>query len=216
MIRGGLPRDAGLTLIELLVVLAVLGLLGGLTAAGLRTASEGWQRIVRHNSDSEELLAIKAMLRELFSQIYPQRIGESGRSIVRFVGTSDRIEFLAPLAQRFGAKDIVLYAMSFPGDGSLRVSWQLDRQSEPGRKRATPPATEELLEGFSDGHFSYYGQADKDDVPQWWSAWQNRPGLPKLLRVHFVRHGQKEELIAAPLVTAGTCAVNGLDVPCSE
>lgn len=216
MNRESLAKDAGLTLIELLVVLAVLGLLGGLAAAGLRTASEGWQRIVRHNGDGEELLAIKTMLRELLSQVDPQRIEESGRSTVRFAGTSARIELLAPLAQRFGAKDVVLYAVNFPGDGTLRISWHLDRQSESGHKSFAPPATEELMDGFSEGQFSYFGQVDKDDVARWWSDWQNRPRLPKLVRVRFAWRGQIEELIAAPLLTAGSCSVNGSDAPCSE
>ena len=102
MIKSDRPKDAGFTLVELLVVLAILGLLGGLLAAGLRSASEGWQRIVRHNDESEELSAINSMLRQLVSQIYPQRAGESSRSFMRFNGYGDRIEFLAPLAQRFG------------------------------------------------------------------------------------------------------------------
>lgn len=210
------PKDAGFTLVELLVVLAILGLLGGLLAAGLRSASEGWQRIVRHNDESEELLAINGMLRQLLSQIYPQRAGDSSRSAMRFIGYRDRMEFLAPLAQRFGTADIVRYTMHFPGDGTLRVAWQLDRRFELGQENFAPPPAEEKLQGLSERTFSYFGAAHDGGENRWWDTWQERRTLPQLLRIRFVWRGEPEELIIAPRLTGNVCLVNGADAPCVD
>jgi prepilin-type N-terminal cleavage/methylation domain-containing protein len=216
MISSGRPKDAGFTLVELLVVLAILGLLGGLLAAGLRSASEGWQRIVRYNDDSEELLAINSMLRQLLLQIYPQRVGDSSRSFMRFNGYRDRMEFLAPLAQRFGTADIVWYTMRFQGDGTLRIAWRLDRRPEFGQEKFSPAPAEELLHGFPGGSLSYFGPASDGGESRWWDTWQERRRLPLLLRIRFVWRGGPEELIVAPRLTGGSCVVNGADAPCSD
>jgi len=206
-------REAGLTLVELLVVLALLGLLGGLAAAGLRAASGSWQQVVRHDADSEGLLAVDKMIRQLFSQIVPQRVDRLSQGAVRFRGASDRAEFLAPLAQRFGAEDIVLYTMSFPEDGTLRIAWQLDRESPSGRKSFAGAPKEEVFEGISEGAFSYFGRAG-DDEARWRDSWQGQQTLPQLMRVRFVWRGRSEELIAAPLLTAGPCSIADSDLPC--
>ena len=216
MIRRGRPKDAGFTLVELLVVLAILGLLGGLLAAGLRSASEGWQRIVRHNDESEELLAINSMLRQLLSQVYPQRVGASSRSFMRFNGYRDRLEFLAPLAQRFGTADIVWHTIRFPGDGTLRVAWRLDRRQEFGQENFLPEPAEELLRGFPEGSLSYFGPASDGGENRWWDTWQERRRLPLLLRIRFIWSGEPQELIVTPLLTGGSCSVNGVDVTCSD
>jgi general secretion pathway protein J len=207
------PREAGLTLVELLVVLALLGLLGGLAAAGLRAASGSWQQVVRYDADSEELLAVNRMIRQIFSQIVPQRVDRLSQGAVRFRGASDRAEFLAPLDQRFGAEDIVLYTMSFPGDGTLRMAWQLDRESPSGRKSFAGAPTGEVVEGISEGAFSYFGQAE-DDEARWRDSWQGQQTLPQLVRMRFIWRGRSEELIAAPLLTTGPCSIADSDLPC--
>ena len=209
-------RDGGFTLIELLVVLALLGLLGGLVAAGLSSAAGSWQRVVRYNADNEEVLAINRTTRQLLSQIVPQRIGGLSHGTVRFSGDVDRMEFLAPLAQRFGAEDIVAYTLTLPSDGTFRVSWQLDRDSPSGRKSYAPSGTEEMIEGITDGTFSYFGRDPDGGEPRWWSKWQNQPGLPLLLRVRFTWRGRSEEAIAAPLLTSGPCSMPDSDLPCPD
>jgi hypothetical protein len=112
-------------------VSSILGLLGGLLAAGLRSASEGWQRIVRHNDESEDLLAINGMLRQLLSQNLSSEGGRLFAQCHAVQWLRDRMEFLAPLVQRFGTADIVWYTMR---DETLRVAWQLDRRLELGQE----------------------------------------------------------------------------------
>jgi general secretion pathway protein J len=209
-------REAGLTLVELLVVLALLGLLGGLAAAGLSSASTSWQRIVRRDADNERLLALDRMLRQLLSEIVPQQIGGYLNGTVRFSGASDRIEFLAPLARRFGAEDIVVYTVDFPGDGTLRMSWRLDRESPSGRKSFAPPAAEEVFSGLSEATFAYFGQSAENGEARWQDNWKERVSLPSLLRVRFLWNGQPENVIVAPLRTAGPCSIPDSDLPCSN
>ena len=201
-LRPGTGQDSGLTLVELLVVLAVLGLLSILATAGLHTAAEGWQNIVRHNVDSEELQATSQQLRRLLRQIYPTKIrnNNSPDATVRFYGDARGMAFLAPLARRFGASDMVLYTLRFADDGTLRISWRLDRP-QAGSIESSARA-EDVIGGLANGTFDYYGQREDGGEIGWWTTWTERKTLPRLIRVRFISHGHIEERVIAPMITA--------------
>lgn len=208
-------RDAGLTLVELLVVLALMGMLGALVASGLGTASGSWQRTLLRNSESEEFLARDRQMRQLLSRASSERLGSWSHGIARFEGTRDHVNFLAPLAPRFGAQDIVAYTIAFTVDGKLRIIWQLDRESLSGQRSVAPAPVEEVLEGATDGAFAYFGATDGEQA-QWRDSWQAQQRLPQLVRMRFVWRGQTEELIVAPMLTTGPCSISNSDLPCSN
>jgi type II secretory pathway pseudopilin PulG len=205
-----------MTLVELLVVLAVLALLGGLMAAGLHTAASGWQRVARHNADREELESLNSLLRGVLSQIYPAKFDSSSRVFVQFDGQPDHLDFLAPLLQRFGAQDIVPYTLRFALDGSLHLSWRLDRRSVGGTDDLIPPAVDESIADCRDGSFAYYGQIDEAGASRWWNSWQGQNKLPRLVRVRFTWRGLAQELVVAPLVTGAFCSTSSPDAVCSN
>jgi hypothetical protein len=204
------------TLVELLVVLAVLALLGGLMTAGLQTAASGWQRVTRHNADREELESLNSLLRGVLSQIYPEKFGSSTQVFVQFDGQRDHLDFLAPMLQRFGAQDIVPYSLRFALDGSLHVSWRLDRRSSAGVDDLLAPAADESIADCGDGSFAYYGQLDDAGELRWWTSWQGQKKLPRLIRVRFTWRGNAQELVVAPLVTGAFCSVSSPDAACSN
>jgi prepilin-type N-terminal cleavage/methylation domain-containing protein len=208
--------ESGLTLVELLVVLALLGLLGGLVSAGLGAASGSWRRVVQYNSENEERLAVATCVEQLLSQIIPHKIDSWTTGTVRFQGSFDRVQFLAPLPRRFGAEDIVLTTIRLPGDGTLRIAWQLDRQTRSGEKSFAPQPAEDLLAGFSDASFAYFGAIDKG-ASRWSDSWQEQASLPEMIRLRFRWHGGDiEELIVAPRLTSGPCSVANSDDTCAN
>ena len=208
--------EAGLTLVEMLVVLAVLGLMVGLLTGGLRSAAQGWRGIVRHDAEGEELRTARDLVRRALSQAYPAATGDAAHRSVRFEGGPASMEFLAPLPQRFGAEDIARHALGFPGDGTLRMSWRIDRRPGVADVAAVPGGAEEVLDGIVNGSFSYFGPAGRDEEPRWWSTWKERPWLPSLARIRFRRGGRTEELVVAPLVTAAFCLPSSLDAACLD
>jgi type II secretory pathway pseudopilin PulG len=203
-----------MTLVELLVVLAVLALLGGLMAAGLHTAASSWQRVARHNADREELEALHSLLRGVLSEIYPAKFDSSSRVFVQFDGERDHVDFLAPLLQRFGAQDIVPYTLRFARDGSLHLSWRLDRRSIAGTDDLLSPNEDESIADCQGGSFSYYGQIAEAGALRWWTSWQGQNKLPRLVKVRFIWRGHAEELVVAPLVTGAFCSVSSPDAAC--
>ncbi|MCK1545713.1 prepilin-type N-terminal cleavage/methylation domain-containing protein [Bradyrhizobium sp. 179] len=208
-------QDAGLTLLELLVVLALTGMLGALVASGLHTASGTLQRTLLRNGDNEELMAISRQMRQLLSSVSAEKLGSWSHGTTRFEGNRDRITFLAPLAPRFGAQDIVAYTVEFAEDGKLKMAWHLDRESPSARKTAVSIPVEEILDGVTDGAFAYFGAAD-DQQARWADDWRTQERLPQLVRIRFAWRGQTEELIVAPMLTTGPCSILDSDQPCSN
>ena len=228
--RPDAGQDAGLTLVELLVVLAVLGLLSVLATAGLHAAAQGWQSIVRHNVEREELQATSQQLCRLLTQIYPAKVRNNNSpaataatmtsataatdmttaaaamtsakagATVRFYGDARRMVFLAPLAPRFGASDMVLYTLRFADDGTLRISWRLDRPQAGSVE--SPARAEDVIAGIANGTFDYYGQREEGGETGWWTTWTEQQRLPRLIRVRFTAHGAVEEQVIAPIITA--------------
>jgi len=208
-------REAGLTLVELLVVLAVLALTSGLLMTGLHSAAEGWPRLVRSNADNEDRQAARRMLTHLLTQIYPARLDRAAGGLVQFGGEHDRMDFLAPLARRFGTDDVVRYSLRFRDDG-LHLAWRLDRKAAAGEENLNPPASEETIADWREGAFAYYGAAEADGETRWWTSWKERKALPLLVRVQFLWRGRSEELVTAPLITAGACSASGVNAVCQE
>jgi hypothetical protein len=155
------------------------------------------------------------MLTNLLAQIYPARLDKAAAGFVQFAGERDRMDFLAPLAQRFGTDDIVWYTLRFRGDG-LRVAWRLDRRAEAGEENFIALAAEDLIPDWREGAFAYYGPAEAGGEAQWWTSWKERRALPLLVRLHFVWHGRSEGLVAAPLITAGACSATVANGLCQE
>lgn len=189
--------DAGLTLVELLVVLAVLGLLGALAGASLRSATSGWRILTAHDARQAGQREGERWLRRLLSEIVPRPVSPSDPT-VRFSGQSDRIAFLAPLSDRHGSRDIVRYAVSL-SDRRVTVSWQLDRDVV---EHAPPAVLDGSLDGLQDPRLSYFGPAEGGGTEgAWWPSWNRRDRLPTLIRLRFALQDGPRELVVAPLLT---------------
>jgi prepilin-type N-terminal cleavage/methylation domain-containing protein len=207
--------EAGLTLVELLVVLAILTVLSGLLLTGLHSVADVWPRIARSNADHEEREATRRMLRHILSHIYPAKRDDGSGPVVRFEGERNRMDFLAPLAQRFGTDDVVHYSLGFADDG-LSIAWHLDRETAEETNDPIPPTVKEIIPDFRDVAFSFYGPAEAGEETRWWNRWNQRKALPLLLRVRFLWRGRSEELIVAPRITAGACSTSTPNAACQE
>ena len=154
------------------------------------------------------------LLRDRLSQAYPAVLTEdSGDHRVDFAGGPDTIEFLGPLAERFGAKVFVHYRLYLDG-GVLRLAWSMT-----GKQESDGPAEASVIEDLSAIAISYYGVDDPADPPHWHDSWQGRKGLPPLIRIQLSQHvGETAawtELTVAPLVTAdASCVFDVSDGAC--
>ncbi len=214
MTRAPIRNDLGFTLVEVLVVLAVMALLTGLGVEALRAAADGWRRIETRDADAEELQSVEEMLRRLLSQIRPEKSGGASRRVVRFSGEARRLEFLAPLPERFGAADIVQYSVGFPTDGTLRIAWRLDRDVG-GRHQDPMPGAEEFIDGITNASFTFLGLGE-DGASGWWNNWNNKQVLPALIRLRLAFRGRERDLLIEPRITGTFCSTYGTVNDCTE
>ena len=216
--RPRLASDAGFTLTELLVVIALLGLMSLVLAPNLKVALEVWPRIAATNAEGEKLDSARLRLANLLSRARPLFVEDAGQGNVRFDGTTDRIGFLAPLAERFGSADIVKFILRVDDGRTLRLAWALDRDPAPEMDsvETTTWQPSEMLTGVTQASFQYFGCSQDGGKPQWWDRWAGRSTLPALIRLQFFWNGRNETLVVAPRVEGESSFSEIHEVSCSQ
>lgn len=215
MSQGNAPREGGFTLVETLVSLAILAIIGMVMLLGYETVAAAWKRADARTEAARSAARAESLLDRLLSRIYAAVTGEAGARHVEFAGRADRIEFLAPLPQRFGAAVIARYSLARTADGALRLSVTPDLDSD-GKAMA---AETTILGGIADIAIDYFGAADPTAAPRWQSAWEDRKTLPDLIRLRLKRPRNTSpaipEIIIAPRITANPdCAFDPRDGKC--
>lgn len=201
-------NQSGFTLLELLVGLAVLGLLYVLLFDGLQGSVLGWRRIDAQIGAVQKRDAVADFLRQTIRRTAPEMTGPPAGRRMDFDGRADRMEFLAPLPERFGVADIVRWQLFLDG-GDLVVTWQLDRQSGQSFPAETPARTLLLKEAGAIA-IRYFGRDRADAANQWREDWWDRTSLPLLIRI---RLADRDDLtIALQLTEAADCPFDAADL----
>jgi general secretion pathway protein J len=206
----------GFTLVELLIALTLLGFLTMLMLAGFEVSVDAWRRVEARGTAGRDGQSAQAILRDRLSQAYPAVLtDESGAHRIDFAGGADRIEFLAPLPEREGARVFVRYRLYRDG-ATLRLAWSMTGLEDP----AAPPQGDTIvLDDLRAFEIAYFGVDDPAAPPHWQNSWIGRTGLPPLIRLHVVRASGETarwpDLEVAPLVNADArCVFDASDGAC--
>jgi prepilin-type N-terminal cleavage/methylation domain-containing protein len=209
-------KDAGFTLVELLVGITLVAMIGMAMLLGFETMVPTWKRTEARAEATRSLYLAQDLLQRLLSQAYPAVIGEAGARRIDFAGGADRVEFLTPLQQRFGAMVMARYRLVAPGDGTLRLSSVPDLGADQDTATASEAIVLRDLAGIA---VAYLGSDDPTEPPRWQDSWTNRKTLPDLIRVHLSRRDRSAvgwpDIVIAPLVTADAdCSFDPRDGKC--
>ena len=177
MTRVAKGTSAGFTLLEVLVALAVLGLLTGLLAAGLRVGLQAWRRETRLLHAHADLDATDRALRRLIATMEPGTIGAPPL----IAGSADRLAFsamLPPGAGITGPADLLLMV-----DQDHRLVLRYRPHRHVIALRPPPPMRETVLLGdVARLDLAYWPRG----APFGWRRAWTGPVLPGLVRLRIV------------------------------
>jgi prepilin-type N-terminal cleavage/methylation domain-containing protein len=179
--RSDAPSRAGFTLLEVLVALAVLGLILGALAAGLRFGREALRTQARDTEAGNELAPVDTILRSLIERAWP----DAGGAEARFQGAARTLSFrttmpLSLTKTRIRDADV---AIGVDTAHRLYLTWLPWY-----RHWIVPlPAPEriELLANVDHVEFDYWDPSLHLPPGGWVTAWIGT-SAPKLLRVRLV------------------------------
>jgi general secretion pathway protein J len=189
----GSPR--GFTLLELVAALAILALIAGSIAAGIRLASRSIERGEAVAREAARLRAAVGIVERAVRSLSPLPIPAEGEAAVYFSGEGKKLRFLTDLAPA-----------TFGGGGLRLISFFELTGEKGGLAVATAPpfrpggaagweGTEGariLIAGATEVSFTYSEGPAKDGTWAWLPAWEPKePGtLPAAVRVEFTAPGE--------------------------
>ncbi|ADE16676.1 general secretion pathway protein J [Nitrosococcus halophilus Nc 4] len=188
----------GFTLVELLIAMTLVGMMLVILFSGLRLSTRSWEAAEQKLAVVEKQRVIEGLFRR---QIREQKLlffndPEQGQ-VMTFAGTSEGMQFVAPLLTRLGLGG--LYWITFEvvkegGESHLVMNWWPYRPEgleEEGRER------EVLLEAVEEIAFSYFGKEAVGEAPEWHERWEDPQRPPQLVRLQVrTQEAEWPELIA--------------------
>jgi general secretion pathway protein J len=190
--KGGIPR--GFTLLELVAALAILALIAGSVAVGIRLAVGSIGRGEAVARDAARLRAAVGIAERAIRSLDPMPLPADGGAAVYFSGEERKLRFLtamAPATFAGGGMRLISF-FELPGpDGGLAVATAPPfRPGGAGAWEGTEGARL-LVRGAMDVTFTYSEGPTKDGKWEWLPAWEPKePGsLPAAVRLEFTAPG---------------------------
>jgi general secretion pathway protein J len=199
----GRARGAGFTLVELLLALTLMSMLMALAYGGLRAATRAADRGQTVLEDSSRIRMAHQFVRRQLNQAAPLAFAQDEENEERtvFLGTADRIRFVAPMPGYlgFGGPQVQELAI-VRGDDHLELvlSHALLQGFEEERLYDRPPIL--LLDDIESAGFSFLGVDENGDLAGWVTSWDEPGRLPEsiALEIDFI----EDVYIQWPLLTA--------------
>lgn len=188
---------------ELLLALVLMSMLLGLAYGGLSAATRATDRGQDILEDSSRIRMAHQFVHKQLNQMMPLVFEESedGQERKVFLGSADRIRFVAPMPGYlgFGGPQVQELAI-VRGDDSLQLvlSHALLQGFEEQFLYESPPIL--LLEDIDAAEFSFLGRNENGELAGWAVSWEETGTLPESvgLDIEFV----EDVYIRWPLLTA--------------
>ena len=193
----------GFTLVELLLALTLMGMLLALAYGGLRAATRATDRGQTILEDSSRIRMAHQFVHRQLNQVLPLAFEQSEDGDERrvFMGTPDRIRFVAPMPGYlgFGGPQVQELAIVRGEDHlELVLSHALLQGFEEALLHERLPIL--LLEDIESASFSFLGLDEEGELAGWTSTWDMPEVLPEsiALDIAFI----DDVYIQWPLLTA--------------
>ena len=203
-------RNHGSTLIEVLLATALLAAALALGFATLSAATATVNRSETLARDNERMRAVANFLRARIASARAIAFAtdpDSGTP-VRFIGSADRMRFVADLPDYLGRGGPYLHDISVTGErdraGLQVVFRQVQNSAAIDESAAGKP--EVLAEGLANVQFRYRALDDQGVLGEWQDEWKESDRLPLQVSVRVAQAGGAawpELVIALPAASGG-------------
>jgi general secretion pathway protein J len=182
----------GFTLLELVAALAILALIAGSVAVGIRLASRSMERGEAVAREAARLRASVGIVERSIRSLDPLPIPVGDNTTVYFSGESKKLRFLTSLAPATigggGLRLISFFELPGP-DGGFAVATAAPFRAEGAEGWEGTEGAKILVSGASDLSFTYSEGPAEDGTWDWSPEWE--PGrLPAAVRVEFTAPGE--------------------------
>jgi general secretion pathway protein J len=202
-------RIHGFTLIEMMVALALVSLMSIAMLQAYRFSQRTLAQATRIDGAARDVANAQRVIRRLIEQAYPFEVsGESKEPAAHGIsGDEARLALSAPAAASLGGVGFYRYALRKGQDGTLDVSWLLDRNGVSTLE--TEGRHEPILDGVRAISIAYLELVERNNGQielDWQDNWIDKAKLPALvrIRVEFAPGDRRQwpDLIVAPRVSA--------------
>jgi general secretion pathway protein J len=154
----------------------------------LHTATRSWRTGIMKVEQNDELRLIGHFIRRQIAQTIPLMwVNKDGRSLV-FHGHRDELIFTSTLPAYRGAGGLYFMTLKVDDSGESKQLDLIYRSANPAVSPFTTDFFDEqphvlLADDIETIEFSYYGNENPHDTPDWKDTWQSEYTLPKLVRL---------------------------------
>jgi prepilin-type N-terminal cleavage/methylation domain-containing protein len=181
----------GFTLLELVIALAILAMIAGSVAAGIRLAAGSIERGEAVTRDAARLRAAVGIFERALMSADPLPIPVGDNTTVYFVGEEKSVRFLtvgAPSAAQGGGSRLISFFERTAGEGSgiaITTASPFRADGAEGWEGTENPRV--LLPGALELAFSYSVGPTEEGAWEWLPSWdpKEKGRLPAAVRVEF-------------------------------
>jgi prepilin-type N-terminal cleavage/methylation domain-containing protein len=181
----------GFTLLELVIALAILAMIAGSVAAGIRLAVGSIERGEAVTRDAARLRAAVGIFERALMSADPLPIPVGDNTTAYFVGEENRVRFLtigAPSATHGGGSRLISFFERTAGEGSgIAIATASPFRVEGAERWEGTEKARILVPGAGELAFSYSVGPTEEGAWEWLPSWdpKERGRLPAAVRVEF-------------------------------